>query len=62
MKIYDFAGAPNAARVRIVLAAKGLDRSISSGLISSGRSKKVMPIWPRIRSGKFRCSNSMTAR
>ena len=28
MKIYDFAGAPNAARVRIVLAAKGLEDKV----------------------------------
>src|SRR5262249_41004468 len=30
MKIYDFAGAPNAARIHIVLAAKGLEDMVDS--------------------------------
>ena len=62
MKIYDRTGAPNTARVRIILAAKGLEDKIDFVTIDLiGAQQKGVLILPRFRSAKSRCLNSMTA-
>ena len=37
MKIYDRQGTPNAARIRIVLAAKGLDDKKAAEIMTKGK-------------------------
>ena len=62
MKIYDYKGFPNPARIRIALAEKGLTHAVEFVTVDVPAGEHKAPnSSPGIRPAQSRCSSSRTA-